>query len=268
MLKQTNLVGILNVTPDSFSDGGGGSINPKLLTERLERMLEHNPEVIDIGAASTRPNSNIISAEEEINRFNLVLSTITPIIKNSHAKISIDSYNYKTIEYLLEKFNIDWINDQSGFIDRRMIDLVVNTDKKLVIMHHLTIPTDPINNISEELDVIDEVKNWLLEKADYLMSYGIKKEQIIFDPGIGFNKNYAQSWKLIKEARRLTELGFPVMYGHSRKSFLNSVTNLDFSERDLETSIISLYLAKENVDYLRIHDVKSNSRALKIREYL
>ncbi len=267
MKKQTKLVGILNITPNSFSDGGL-YLDPAEALKQLELMLEYNPETIDIGAASTRPNSAIISAEEEIARFDCVLSTIAPVIKNSSIKISVDSYNYETAKYLSKKFPLAWINDQSGFIDKRMVGLVVDSELKLVIMHHLTIPASPTKIMPIESDVVSVVKDWLMKKVDYLVSMGIKQSQIIIDPGIGFGKNAIQSWQLIKEAKEFIDLGYSVMYGHSRKSFLNAVTDLDFAKRDLETAIISLYLANCGVDYLRVHDLESNSRALKLRDFL
>ena len=266
MAKKTKLVGILNITPDSFSDGGGG--DSVIALKRLELMLEYGPEIIDIGAASTRPNSSIILAEEEIARFDRVLSAIVPVIKNSSIKISIDSYNFETTRYLLNKFPLAWINDQSGFIDKRMINLAIDSGLKLVIMHHFTIPTNPANIIPIELDVVSVVKDWLSKKIYYLVNMGVSKSQIIIDPGIGFAKNAIQSWQLINRAKELLDLGYPIMYGHSRKSFLNTVTDLDFAKRDLETSVISLYLANCGVDYLRVHDLESNSRALKLREFL
>ena len=266
-MKKTKLVGILNITPNSFSDGGL-FLDPERAAKQLELLLESGADVIDIGAVSTRPRSVQPSIEEEMVRFNQILPVIVPILKNSSVEVSIDSYNFETVKYLTEQISVHWINDQKGFIDNKMIELAKDIDAKLVIMHHLTIPTDPSVKISEELDPIEEVESWLLEKADYLIKKGISHERIIFDPGVGFGKSAAQSWKLIKEAKILRELGFPMLYGHSRKSFLNLVTDKDFIHRDLETSVISLYLAEAGVDYLRIHDVESTARALKLQAFL
>jgi dihydropteroate synthase len=263
----TKLVGILNITPNSFSDGGL-FLDPEMAAKQLELLLEAGADVIDIGAVSTKPRSIQPSIEEEIARFNQILPAITSILKNSSVEVSIDSYNFETVKYLTEQIPVHWINDQKGFIDNKMIELAKDIDAKLVIMHHLTIPTDPSIKISEEVDPIEEVSNWLLEKADYLIKKGVNSEKIILDPGVGFGKTALQSWQLIREAKDLSGLGFSVMYGHSRKSFLNLVTDKDFIHRDLETSIISSYLAEAGVDYLRVHDVESTARALKLQEFL
>jgi dihydropteroate synthase len=231
-------------------------------------MLELQTDIIDIGAISTRPNSKMPSIEEEIARFGAILPSIKSIVNNSTALLSIDSYNYGTIKYLIDQIPIAWINDQTGFIDHKIIELAKSYNLKLVIMHHLTIPTDPKKTIDEGIDVTLEVKNWLKSKANYLISQGIKPNQIIIDPGIGFGKTAAQSWQLIKDAKSFTKLGYEVIYGHSRKSFLNSVTNKPFAERDFETALLSNYLAKNNIDYLRVHNIELNKRAIKLSEFI
>ena len=266
-MRNTKLVGILNITPDSFSDGGLYN-EASAAAQRLELMLCANPYMIDIGAISTRPKAILPSVQEEIERFDAILPAIKPILKNSSVKLSVDSINFETISYLLDKIPVAWVNDQSGFIDPRMVDLVRNTELKLVIMHHLTIPVDSNIVVSEDLDVAIEVQNWLLEKANSLIAQGIRKEQLILDPGIGFGKTAQQSWQLIKAAKSFSELGYQIMYGHSRKSFLNLVTSQDFAMRDLETAILSGYLANAEIDYLRVHDVESSARALKLSAML
>jgi len=267
-MKKSKLVGILNITPDSFSDGG--LYNEPLKAEKhLELMLSHKPDVIDIGSISTRPTSNSMpSVEEEINRFKQVLPSIVNLLKNPTTKVSIDSYNFETIEYLSDKLPLAWINDQSGFIDKRIIDFAKNNSLKVVIMHHLSIPASPKILIPEHLDVVSTVKNWLLDKALYLKQQGISQNQIIIDPGIGFGKSATQSWELIKNAKDFTKLGYLSMYGHSRKSFLNQITEKAFIERDLETSIISSYLSESGVDYLRVHNLEITNRAINLVNFM
>lgn len=263
-MSNPKLVGILNLTPDSFSDGGLYNQQDSA-AKQLKLMLEVGADVIDIGAVSTRPHSAVPSAAEEISRFAAVLPTIKPILESYSAKISIDTCNFATIKYLMDIIHIDWINDQSGFTDQKIVSLLKDTNIKLVIMHHTCLPADPKNTVPLNLDIIEVVKNWLLEKAKNLQDQGIKKEQIIIDPGIGFGKTANQSWELIRKANSLVNLGFPVLYGHSRKSFLNIVTAAEFSKRDLETAIISSYLSDQGIDFLRVHDVDSSLRMLKIR---
>jgi dihydropteroate synthase len=267
-MKKTKIIAILNITPDSFSDGQMYN-TPEMASDRLKKIIANQPDLIDIGAISTRAYKDITtfpSPEEELERFKLILPAIAPILKSSEAKISIDSFNPSTIEYLLNHLDIALINDQKACNNPAMIDLIKNTSLKVSIMHHLDIPTDPTNIIPESSNATEVVKEWLLRKADHLIAQGIAPEQIIIDPGIGFAKNATQSWQIIKEARTFANLGFPVIYGHSRKSFLNSITNKIFAERDLETSIISLYLARCGVDYIRVHDAELNARALIFQE--
>lgn len=266
-MTHSKLVAILNITPNSFSDGGL-FLDPQNAKNQLDHLLESNPAVIDIGAISTRPNSMQPSVQEEIARYEQILPAIAPILKNTPAKISIDSYNYETIEYLSKHIPINWINDQKGFIDERLIELAKKINSKIVIMHHLTIPADPGVCLDLKLDATEEVKSWLLNKARYLISKGIDPNNIILDPGIGFGKTAEQSWQLIREAEKFTKLGFAVMFGHSRKSFFNLITDKDFIERDLETSIITYFLVQKNIDYIRVHNITDNLQAIKILEHL
>ena len=267
-MKKSKIVGILNITPDSFSDGGLYN-EPSKAEKYLELMLSHKPDIIDIGSISTRPtNTSMPSIEEEINRFKQVLPAIANLLKNSSTEISIDSYNFETIEYLSDKLPLAWINDQSSFIDKRMVDFAKKHSLKVVIMHHLSIPASPEIIIQKHLEVIPTVRNWLLDKALYLQENGIRQEQIIIDPGIGFGKSASQSWELIKNAEIFTKLGYSSMYGHSRKSFLSQITDKSFIERDLETSIISSHLSRSGVDYLRVHNVETTNRAIKLINFM
>ena len=262
-MNKTQLVGILNITPDSFSDGGFYS-EKDACAKQLNKLIDSGADIIDIGAVSTRPKSIMPSATQEIQRYEAVLPSIIAILKDTKVKVSIDSPNFETIKFLIDKISIDWVNDQSGFLNKNMINLLKKTDIKLVIMHHTVLPVDPLNIIDSSLNIFLVVKEWLLTKADYLISQGIRKEQIILDPGIGFGKNADQSWELIRSANEFVNLGFPVLYGHSRKSFLNLVTDVDFAKRDFETSVISSYLASKEIDFLRVHDINSNKIALRI----
>lgn len=261
-MGKTKLVGILNITPDSFT-GDGLYKNRDLVNKKIEELISSGVDIIDIGAVSTRPNAIIPTAKEEIARF----KEIMPCIKSCKVEISIDSFNFETISYLMDNIDISWINDQSGAKDQRILELLIGSDIKLAIMHNTGLPAGG-NNISEDQDITLVVKEWFLDKIVYLKNLGIKDEQIILDPGIGFGKNANQSWKIIRDAESFIELGFPILYGHSRKSFFNNITQLDFVQRDLETIIVSYHLANLGVDFLRIHDVESHLRMLKVRDQI
>lgn len=266
-MRQAKLVAILNITPNSFSDGGL-FIEPLEALKQVQKLLQAEPDVIDIGAVSTRPKSVAPSIEEEKSRFDNVLPAIASILKESSVEVSIDSYNFEVLQYLMDKIPIAWINDQSGFEDKRIIDLARDTNIKLVIMHNVTLHVDPDKTVPEHLNVTSVVKDWLLKKAEYLMSNGIRKDQIIFDPGIGMGKTAEQSWQLIRDAKNFVDLGYSVYYGHSRKSFTNLITDKPFSQRDIETAVISSYLSSQGIDYLRVHDVEMNARAISVNKYL
>jgi dihydropteroate synthase len=261
-MKKTKLVGILNITPDSFT-GDGIYHNRDLVSKKLEEMIENGVDIIDIGAVSTRPNATFPTIEEEIDRFKQIL----PILKSCKVEISIDSFNFETIEYLMDNLDISWINDQSGAKDKRIIELIKDSDIKIAIMHNTGLPAGK-NIIPDDVDISLLVKEWFLDKIIYLKDLGISEGQIILDPGIGFGKNADQSWKIIRDAASFVELGLPVLYGHSRKSFFNNITKIDFAQRDLETVIVSNYLAESGVDFLRIHDVDSHFRMLKVRSQI
>jgi dihydropteroate synthase len=266
-MKNAKLVAILNITPDSYSDGGLYN-SPSTVSEQIKKILASNADIIDIGAISTRPNSTSPTLEEERKRFDLVLPNIIDALKNSKIGVSIDSYNYETLNYLMTKLPLAWINDQNGYKDERIISLAKDTKIKLVLMHNITLHVDPKITIPENLDATKVVKEWLLERAQFLQAQGIRKDQIILDPGIGCGKTAIQSWKLIREAKEFVNTGYEILFGHSRKSFMNLITDLDFSQRDLETSAISLYLSMQGVDYLRIHNAEFNARVVKIAPFL
>lgn len=261
------IVGILNITPDSFSDGNFYN-NAASAAKQLVKLIKQGAEVIDIGAISTRPGSLLISPEEEIARFKEILPSVVPLVRESKIEISIDSFHAETIRFLLDYLPISWINDQRGFIDKELLDIARENNLKIVLMHQLGIPANPKLTLNLEVDVVLTVKNWLLSRADDIINQGIDKKQIIIDPGIGFGKSHEQAWQLINSAQEFVETGFSVLYGHSRKSFLNVVTNVPFAERDLETAIISYELAKRRVDYLRVHNVEANKRAINFLNHI
>lgn len=254
---QPVFMGIMNITPDSFSDGGKFNDFDNFI-KSFELWQENNVAIIDIGAESTRPNATKLTPEEEINRLNNVFD----YIKNREKKIfnsllSIDTYHYKTAEKAIENgFNI--INDVSGLEDDNMLELAKNNkDIKFVFMHNLGIPTN--KNITVKGDIVVEVKKWLYKKINIFEKNNIKKEQLIFDIGIGFGKTQSQSLQLLQNIKVFHEYGFKILVGHSRKSFMNIFTT--DKERDVETLSISMKIAKD-VDVIRVHTPLEHQRAL------
>jgi dihydropteroate synthase len=262
----TKIVGILNITPDSFFDGGQYNEKENALRQ-LEILLQGGVDVVDVGAESTRPNATPINDEEEWRRLEnilpLVVLEVQKYNQKNHKKIevSLDSRHSKTVGLALG-LGIDIINDVSGFDDLEMIDLAVKSGKKIVVMHNLGVPADKNKVVDESLDVVEVVLDWMENKLEQLLKAGVKKSQIIFDIGIGFGKNAQQSIQLLKEIDRLRVLDLPLYIGHSNKSFLDELVIDNCVTREEKTYAVSAGLAANNVEYLRVHDVAKNRQAI------
>jgi dihydropteroate synthase len=267
------IVGILNLTPDSFSDGGKYFDEEKALFH-LDEMLVSGVDIVDIGAESTRPNAQILQAQEEISRLENILPKLISAVKNfnkihhKNIQTSIDSYHLETIIFA-HKIGVEIINDVSGLIDEKIIDYIAQNNLTAILMHNLAIHSNPDLIVNRDLNVVDEIINWGQQKIAYLTSKKIQKSQLIFDPGIGFAKNSTQSIRILKNINALRVLNLPIYVGHSKKSFLDAINissqpNLD---RTAKTLILSQYLAQKNVDYLRVHDVKENIEAIDVEKF-
>lgn len=273
----TKLVGILNITPDSFFDGKKYYQEESALRQ-LEVLLAHGADAIDIGAESTRPGAIAISYEEEWQRLKNILPQVIKYIQNYNqinhraVEISLDSRHFQNVARALD-LGIDIINDVSGFENEEMTRLAVQSGKKIVVMHNLGIPANKNIIISENLDVTKVLMDWMKNKLQKLQKSGVKKEQIIFDIGVGFGKNAQQSIKLLQEIDRLRALDLPLYVGYSNKSFLDELKDgaqllggrvgFNFRSREDKTLIISVYLAGKNIEYLRVHDIQKNKLAIK-----
>jgi dihydropteroate synthase len=267
------IVGILNLTPDSFSDGGKYFDEEKALSHLTEMMLS-GVDIVDIGAESTRPNAQILQAQEEISRLENILPKLISAVKNfnkihhKNIQTSIDSYHLETIIFA-HKIGVEIINDVSGLIDEKIIDYIAQNNLTAILMHNLAIHSNPDLIVNRDLNVVDEIINWAQQKIAYLTSKKIQKSQLIFDPGIGFAKNSTQSIRILKNINAFRILALPIYVGHSKKSFLDAINfpsqpNLD---RTAKTLILSQYLAQKNVDYLRVHDVKENIEAIDFKKF-
>ncbi len=257
------MVGIVNVTPDSFSDGRC-YFNAKTAIERIKELAIKGASVIDIGAQSTRPNAQCISSEEEWERLEPIFDFLAHDFISRALKpyISLDSYDSKVIQRALQRYPIDWINDVQGNEDRNYLNFISKTKCKIVINHSLGIPPSKEKVLPFDVNPIQIIYDWAESKIERFSLYGISKERIIVDPGIGFGKSMMQSFSLLREIGCLKKLGCEILVGHSRKSFLNLIALQEASERDNETIGISYYLCKQGVDYLRVHNIEAHQRAL------
>lgn len=263
----TKLVGILNITPDSFSDGGKFDGKEEALTQ-VRRLIKEGAQMIDIGAESTRPGATTITAEQEIARIQHILPAVIAEVKSydQEIEVSIDSYHFETIKFAYEA-GVDIVNDVSGLKDEKIIDYIVKNNIKTILMHSLTVPADPNVIVNSALGVAEEILGWAVAKIKELQAKGVQKSQLIFDPGIGFSKDNQQSIRVLKNINIYKALEMPIYVGHSKKRFLDDVykdlvENNDKEEvmaaRSLKTAMISAFLAQNGVDYLRVHDVALN----------
>lgn len=258
------LVGIINITPDSFSDGGN-FVNPEQALHQAVHLVAAGAEILDIGAESTRPQSKRLSPDEEWRRLEPALTEI--LAARQHflvpVNISIDTMNAETARKAIA-LGVDWVNDQTGFLHPEMIAAVRDAEVDCVMMHHLIMPPQRDIVIPRDQDPISFLLQWGETELKRLAQQGIRRERVIVDPGIGFGKTPGQTLQILQQAHRLRELGTRTLIGHSRKSFQAIFTPHAAADRDIETLAITLHLAGQSVDYLRLHNVEITARALKV----
>src|SRR3990167_4241003 len=263
------LVGVLNVTPDSFSDGGHYLDIEKAL-EHAQCLITYGAEIIDIGAESTRPNAHRpLNAAEEWQRLEPILSALKDrsLFSLLQPKISVDTRHAETAAKAIAS-GIDWINDVTGLTQPNMRQCIANSTVDCVVMHHITIPADPKQTIPRDQDPVNFLYQWGKNQIITLEQAGIASNRVILDVGIGFGKTAYQSLALLKHINEFKKLGTRLLVGHSRKSFMHLFTPRPPSERDIETMATALYLANQDVDYLRVHNVDMCARGLKVMKAL
>ena len=237
--QKTLIMGILNVTPDSFSDGGKFSTVDAAINH-AKKLIDDGADIIDVGAESTRPNATPISVDEELSR----LEKILPAIKNLGAIISIDTYKPEVAAQALE-LGADIINDVRGLEDLRMIEVAKKFNVSAIAMH---------NEKCCQCDIIDDVKKFFGRTLANCAARGFDTKKIIFDPGIGFGKTAEDDLNILRRLDKLTGEN-PLMIGVSRKSFIGKFTGLKLDERDEATGAICVHAAAKGVDIVRVHNV-------------
>lgn len=250
-----SLMAVVNATPDSFFPGSRIGSN---LTRDVDLILDQRPDIIDVGGESTRPGSTRIAPEEEIRRIKPVVEYIS---ESSSIPISIDTRNPETAERMLA-YRYAFLNDVSGFSDHGMTRIAVEHDLECVVMHMRGMP-DTMQKDTEYVDVISEIIEFFFRRVSEMVEAGVKPGRIILDPGIGFGKNYDGNLKIIRNAHCFN-LGFRTLFGTSRKSFLGTATGSIVDNRLGGTIATSVYLMKESIDILRVHDVSANRDALRV----
>ena len=252
--EKTYVMGILNVTPDSFSDGGSYTSIDKAM-EQAEKMIQQGADIIDVGGESTRPGHVQIGDEEEIKR---VVPVIREIKKKFDIPVSIDTYKSVVAKAALEA-GADLLNDIWGFrYDEKMAELAAEYDVPVCLMHNR-------DNLDYD-DFMEDVKKDLQISLDIAEKYGVKKENIMLDPGVGFGKTYEQNLMVMNHLEEIVDMGYPVLLGTSRKSVIGLTLALPVDEREEGTLATSVLGAIKGCQFVRVHDVEKNVRALKMTD--
>lgn len=259
----TELVGIINLTPDSFSDGGVNmAVEAAILA--AQNLIQAGAKVLDIGAESTRPNAVQIDSVTEINRLKYALPTIIELAHQANVVVSVDTRHAGTAEYAIAN-GADWINDVGGGTNVDLLNIVAQAKVNYVLMHSLTIPADPKVILPNDSKLYPAIKDFFISKINALEEIDITKDKIIIDAGLGFGKDaYGSLNLMLKSAKLQAEIGCPLLVGHSRKSMFQAVGATDVRERNQLTLLSSMFLAQQDIAYLRVHDVAAHQELFKL----
>lgn len=252
--ERTYVMGILNVTPDSFSDGGKYN-DLTLALKQAERMVREGADILDVGGESTRPGHVQIGDEEEIRR---VVPVIRELKKQFDVPVSVDTYKSAVAQAALDA-GADLLNDIWGFrYDERCAELAAKYDVAVCLMHN--------RDNTDYKDFVSEVMEDLRISLSIAEKYGVKKEKIMLDPGVGFGKTLEQNLVIMNHLEDIVAMGYPVLLGTSRKSMIGLTLELPVGEREEGTIATSVIGAMKGCGYVRVHDVEKNVRALKMTD--
>ncbi len=266
--SKTLVMGILNITPDSFYDGGK-YCDIEAALDRARKIIDDGADIIDVGGESTRPNSNYVSADEEIRR---VVPLIKELSKETQIPISIDTYKAEVADKAI-KAGAQIINDVSGLqADKEMAKIAAAHNTPIIIMHIKGRPHDfPNDPVYAEL--IPEIISFLESRIEYSIKSGIAHNKIIIDPGIGFGKGVIHNIEILKQLNKFKCLNLPIMIGTSHKSFIDKVlkssddNNINNNNARLIGTLVTLVVAVSNgANIVRVHDVKEAVQVIKMYE--
>lgn len=254
VMHHTYVMGIMNLTPDSFSDGGQYNQMDQSL-KHAQGLIDEGADILDIGGESTRPGHTQISPEEEIER---IAPVIEKIKKEFDIPLSVDTYKSSVAKVALE-LGADMVNDIWGLkYDGKMAPLVADYKVPVCLMHN-----------RREMDYKEFISDTILDLKESIQlakEAGIGEDKIILDPGVGFAKSYEQNLEVIRRLEKYLTLGYPVLLGTSRKSVIGLTLNLPFHEREEGTLVTTVMAVMSGCSFVRVHDVKSNVRAIKMAE--
>ena len=259
--KQSLIMGILNVTPDSFSDGGKYLEKNNAINHALA-MIDNGADIIDVGGESTRPFSDPVSLDEEISR---VIPVIEGIRKESDVCISIDTTKSEVATAALNS-GASLINDVSAMeVDPLMIDVALKFDCPIIIMHMKGTPKNMQDNPQYE-SLISDIKDYLQERVDFIVSKEINSKKIVIDPGIGFGKTVENNFEILSKLNKFNKLELPLLIGPSRKSFIGLTLNLSPEDRVDGTAATVAIGVNNGARIVRVHDVEKMKRVVTITE--
>lgn len=261
-LERCLVVGVLNVTPDSFSDGGK-FFDKDIAINQAKKLITDGADLIDIGGESTRPGADQISIDEEIKRVIPVINEL----KKDNIFISIDTMKHEVAKAAVEAGAII-VNDVSGGLaDEKMFETVAKLDVPYVLMHWRG-HSKNMDDLAKYKNVTQEVIDELRAQTKKAIDKGLKKEKIVLDPGLGFAKNPEHNWQILRDLNLFNKLEFPIYIGASRKRFLAPYSIIkdssNLEDRDLATSVITTYSAINNAWAVRVHDAKSSAIAVRL----
>lgn len=257
-LSQPQIMGILNVTPDSFSDGGQHHQKDQAVQHALQ-MMQDGASIIDIGGESTRPNASPVALEEEIHR---VIPVVEALSKYD-VIISIDTSQPEVMRAAVQAGAHIW-NDVRALTRPQALETAAELNIPVVLMHMRGEPTN-MNQLDQYQDVTEEVIQELQQRLDQAIAVGVRKENIIIDPGFGFAKNAQQNFQLLNEFWKLNRMGYPILSGLSRKRFIGeALDSAPAQERAVGSVIGHLFSIQQGASIVRAHDVKATSDAIKV----
>lgn len=259
-------MGIVNVTPDSFSDGGNFS-QADAAAEHALKLASQGAAILDIGGESTRPYSTPVEVEQELSR---VIPVIEKVVSRTDVPISIDT-SKSVVAAAAIAAGAEIINDVTGLEgDPKMIDVAVQSGAGVCAMHMQGTPQNMQDNPSY-VDVTREIHGYLTERKSFLLDSGIGLKKICLDPGIGFGKSHDHNLQLIRDCHQFHELGCPILIGHSRKGFIAKLLGdkaATIAQRDAGTLAITLQLARQGIQIIRVHEVANTVAAMRVQEGL
>lgn len=262
--KRSKIVGILNLTPNSFSDGGEFLEIDKAINHAID-MIEQGAQVIDIGAQSTKPQADLVSVVYEIEKVVPIVTALKTAYP--HIEISVDTMSLGCAKASIDA-GADIINDVSFISNPEFINICKDADKKIVIMHSRG-DSKTMDSLVQYENIIDEVYQELYKKTQLALSLGLKRENIIIDVGFGFAKNISQNFELLKRINEFNSLSFPVLAGVSRKRSMQDVINTkEPKNADFVSALAVSYLIQNDIEYIRTHNVQLAVDALKFNERL